>query len=314
MVVYKFFVHGFKEVFIFKKIIFILLVSTILFPKILFSQNKLGLLIIAHGSPSSKWNAPVLLLEKEVKEIFTKNKDNHFAQIRVAFMEFSKPSISEVIRDMEKEGIEKVYAIPLLIAPSGHLVYDIPTILGLYSEKHIIEEIKKEGTEIVNSKIKIVLGPTLNNSNILREIMLDRVKEFSTMPDSEGVVLLAHGDDDFRGIWDSLCREIGDYIISKTGIKYFDYSFIEVGQSFMQKGVPTILKVSDKSKKTIVVGLYLSKSAEDIFLKSIKEENKKIFKDKHIYFSKHPILPDRRVSQWIVDRAMEWLNTLEFKD
>ena len=48
--------------------------------------------------------------------------------------------------------------------------------------------------------MKITVGPTLNNSNILKKAMLDRVEELSTTPNSEGVVLLAHGDEHFEPI------------------------------------------------------------------------------------------------------------------
>jgi len=60
-------------------------------------------------------------------------------------MEFTEPSIASVIKDFEEKGITKVFALPLFIAPSGHSIYDIPTILGLYFDKEMIDELKDEG-------------------------------------------------------------------------------------------------------------------------------------------------------------------------
>ena len=282
----------------------------------IYAQEKLGLIIIAHGSPSPQWNSPVLKIEDEVKNIMSAKTNNPFSAIRVALMEFNEPSINTVIEDFEKTDINKVYAIPLLIAPSGHSVFDIPTILGLYNDKNILDEIKSEEIDIVNTKMKITIGPTLNYSDILKIAMLDRVKELSTEPGSEGVVLLAHGDSDFEPVWVSMCEEIGYYICSKTGIDYFDYSFVEVGQSFATEGVSVILESTEKKEKTIVIGLYLSMGVEKMantsafFMMGQKIETKKMFADKNIHFAKKGLLPDKRISEWLVDIALEWSEVL----
>ena len=121
--------------------VLLIAVFLLLSTNIIYAQQKLGLVIIAHGSPIPQWNAAVLKLEKEVKNIMSAKSNNLFSAIRVALMEFNEPSINTVIKDFEKIGIDKVYAIPLLIAPSGHSLFDIPTILGLYCDKDILNEI-----------------------------------------------------------------------------------------------------------------------------------------------------------------------------
>jgi cobalamin biosynthesis Co2+ chelatase CbiK len=295
---------------------FLVIVILLLTTNITYAQEKLGLVIIAHGSPMPQWNIPVLNLEKEVKNIMSQKSNNQFSAIRVALMEFNEPSISTVIKDFEKIGINKVYAIPLLVAPSGHSLFDIPTILGLYSDKDIINEIRGEGIDIVDTRIKITVGPTLNNSDVLKTAMLNRVKELSTTPNSEGVVLLTHGDKQFEPIWSSMCKEICHYVCAKTGIEYFDYSFVEIGQSFATEGVSAILKATEKKEKTIVVGLYLSMGVEKmatnsaLFMMGHKIETKELFTDKNIHFAQKGILPDKQVSEWIVDVAIEWAENL----
>jgi len=299
------------------QIILLMTVSLFLLSTTIYAQEKYGLIIIAHGSPIPQWNEPVLKIEKEVKTIMSHKGNNQFSAIRVALMEFKEPSINSVIKDFENIGIDKVYAIPLLIAPSGHSLFDIPTILGVYSDKDILNEIRREGTEIVNTELGITVGPTLINSDILKNSMLDRVKELSTTPDSEGIVLLAHGDEHYEPIWASMCREIGNYICAKTGIDYYDYSFVEAGQSFATEGVSTILKAIEKKKKIIVVGLYLSMGVKSMantsasFMKGEKTETKKLFADKNIRFAKRGILPDKRISAWIADIAIDWVEGLQ---
>ncbi len=293
-----------------KKSMFILLF--ILMVCILSALDK-GLMIIAHGAPMPQWNRPVIGIEKEVKEILSEKGVSDFKSVRVAMMEFTKPTIADVVHDMEKLGIERIYAIPLFIAPSGHSVYDIPTILGLYSDKQMVDTLTEEGIEIVDTNIKITLGPSLHYGNILKTIMLDRVKELSNDSKNESLVLLAHGDKLFEPVWQNLSEEVCDYILANTGIDYYSYGFVGVGQEFTTEGVSAIMKAVEKNARTIVVGMYLSMGVERMennsasFFMGKKQETKELFKDKNIVFAKKGILPDRRIAEWIVKRALEWL-------
>lgn len=293
------------------KLLFIFLITIIVFQSVLpdsaQSGEKKALLIIAHGSHSPAWNAFVLKLEQKVIKQLSLS-DNPFFAVRVALMEMSEPSVATVIKELEKQGIEQVYALPMFIAPSGHSVYDIPAILGLYSEKSLLQTLEEEKIEIVRTKMKIVLGPTLNHSSLLEEIILDRVKELSTDPGQEGVVLLAHGCPEFEPVWHEISQNIGSYICAKTGITKFDYAFVEVGQSFETSGLPYILKMSGECKKTIVAGLYLSLAPKIIAGWYLKEESlaEDWFTEQNIYFSDKALLPDDRLTKWIVGSALEW--------
>ena len=293
-----------------KKIMFMFLLTLIVS---LLSAGDSGLMIIAHGAPMPQWNQPVIKIENEVKEMLSEQKIADFKLVRVAMMEFTQPTIADIIKEMEKAGINRIYAIPLFIAPSGHSVYDVPTILGLYSDKQMVKTLTEEGIEIVNTSVSITVGPSLHYGDILKNIMLDRVKELSTDPANESLVLLAHGDRVFEPVWQNISDEICDYISAKTGIDYTANGFIGIGQEFTSKGVPVIMKASDKKDRTIVVGMYLSMGVERMannsasFFMGEKQETKELFKDKNIVFAKRGLLPDKRIAEWIVERAVEWL-------
>jgi len=277
-------------------------------------KKKNALLIIAHGSPSQKWNQPVLNIENQVKELLKAKKIIGFEEVRVALMEFTEPSIATVVKDMENKGITRIFALPLFIAPSGHSIYDIPTLLGLYYDKEMIDELKEEGIKIVDSKIKITVGPTLNYENAMKDILLDKVKNLSDNPEEEALIILAHGDKNFKPIWEKLSNETGNYILAKTGIEYFDNAFVEVGQSFAIDGVSPILKANENKKKVIVVGMYLSMGVKNMaensgfIMMGRTIESKKMFEGKNIVFAEHGLLPDERIAKWVVDRAVEWLD------
>lgn len=279
-----------------------------------YAQGNQGLLIIAHGSPSSKWNKPVFDIENQVKELLKTKNITGFDEVRVALMEFCEPSIATVVKDFENKGITRIFVLPLFIAPSGHSLYDIPAILGLYYDEGMISELENEGTKIVETKIKITIGPSLHYKNIIKDILLDKIRQISKNPKEEALIILSHGDKNFIKIWENLVDETGNYILGKTGIEYFDKAFVEVGQSFAIDGVNPILKASEKKKKVIVVGMYLSMGVNNmaetsgfVMMGRIIKTNR-MFEGKNIYFSKEGLLPDKRIPEWIVDRAIEWLN------
>jgi len=279
-----------------------------------FAHGKIGLLIIAHGSPSEQWNQPVLNIENQVKELLKTKNISGYDEVRVALMEFAKPSIATVVKDMENKGITEVFALPLFIAPSGHSFYDIPTILGLYYNQKMVDNIKKEGTKIVDTKIKITVGPTLDYKNVIKDILLDKVKKLFENPDDEALVILAHGDENFGPLWENFVEETQNYILAKTGIDYSTHAFVEVGQSFSIDGVSAILQASDHKKRVIVVGMYLSMGVKNMaensgfIMMGRTVKSKKMFKGKQIVFLEHGLLPDKRIAEWIVGRAVEWLN------
>lgn len=294
-----------------KKIIVILLVLISINS---FAQKNLGLLIIAHGSPSPEWNQPVLNIEEQVKKLLIEKNITDFKEVRVALMEFTEPSIATAIKDMENKGITKIFALPLFIAPSGHSLYDIPSILGLYYDEEIISELKEEGIKIVETKIYITLGPSLHYKNIMKDILLDKVKQISKNPKEEALVILSHGDENFIKIWGEVVDETGNYILGQTGIECFDKAFVEVGQSFAINGVKPILKASEEKNKVIVIGMYLSMGVKNMantsgfVMMGRTIETNKMFEGKNIYFAKEGLLPDKRISEWIVDIAIQWLN------
>ena len=292
----------------------IILFVMVLFSMNLMAQENKALLIIAHGSPSADWNRPVLDLENQISDSLKEKGINEIKMVKVAFIESAHPSVAQVISEMEKQGITMVYALPLFISLSGHSVFDVPALLGLYYTREEEQALQMEKSEIVNTNLKITLGPTLSYQNVMKDILLDRVKAMSVDPANEALVLLAHGSEDFNPVWNNLLQETGNYILGKTGILYFDHAFVEAGQSFTIDGMPVILKASEMKKRVLVLGVYVSmgvkKMAENsgLIIMGHTLEAKKMLEGKAISFADQGLLPDRRINQWIVDRATEWIN------
>lgn len=273
-------------------------------------QAKPGLLIIAHGAPMAKWNEPVLNLEKQVIELL--GDDSPFGEVKVSMMEFTKPTIADGIHTMEEAGCSRIIVVPLLIAPSSHSHWDVPALLGLYSDEEIEKELRSEGAEIVRSKLPITVTATLNQGDLIPEIMLDRVKESSKDPKNEAVVILAHGDEMTPPLWDKLMKRTMTYVCGKTGISYANYGFVHVGQTYDTNGVGIIAEAAASRKRVIVVGVYLSMGVDGMHKRYTKTFSMKgavmpglenPLEGLDIILSKDGLLPDKRVAKWIVDIA-----------
>ena len=281
------------------------------------NSGKPGLLVITHGAPWSQWNQPVLDLEKAVvKEL---GGDNPFGKVKFVFMEFAEPTVADGVKELEDAGCSRIIAVPLLIAPSTHSHWDIPALLGIYSDTEMEKQLKEEGAKIIRSKLPITLTPTLADSGVIEEIMLKRVKELSTQPDNEAVILLAHGDYITGSLWDDFLKKTTIYICGKTGISYGNWAFVEMGQDY-DKAVSAISLAGGSRKKIIVVGAYLSmgidglhsrwlaqsKSMSDSMPHPVPESaipESDPFEGLEIILGKKGLLPDSMVGKWIAEVA-----------
>ncbi len=266
-----------------------------------------GLLIVAHGSPSGEWNKPVADLEQAVKKGL--GPDSGFSVVRVVFMEFSQPSVADGVKECELAGCRRIIAVPLLIAPSSHSLWDIPALLGLYGNAAMEEELIKEGARIIRSDLPITLTATIEDSGLIERIMLKRVAELSKDPNNEAIVLLAHGDDVTSPLWDKLMRRTTTFICGRMGISYGDWIYAGVGQSY-DKAVSAIARAGEYRKRIIVAGAYLSMGVDTMHARWLKQfhsasgatpgpENP--LKDLDVVLCEAGVLPDPSVSQWIVD-------------
>ncbi len=268
-------------------------------------QEKPGLLLIAHGAPWPKWNKPVLALEKKVIQQLGPNSPFH--SVKLVFMEFAKPSVADGIEAMEAAGCDRIVVVPLLIAPSSHSHWDVPALLGLYSDEDMQQELRDEGARLVRSKLPITLTPTLSKGQLLEDMMLKRVRELSRDPQNEAVILLAHGDEGLQPMWEHRMRHIVTYICGKTGITYGDWAFVHVGQTYPSHGVPVIAAAASQHKRVLVVGCYVSMGTIGMHHRYMHTAGKgpihmpNPLKGKDIVPSRNGLLPDEAVAQWIIE-------------
>lgn len=78
------------------------------------------LVLFAHGSRDTRWQLTFNELTNELKERLGNDT------VRLAYMEFSPPTLSDVAGEAVRDGKQELSILPLFLAAGGHLAEDIP--------------------------------------------------------------------------------------------------------------------------------------------------------------------------------------------
>lgn len=278
------------------------------------AKAKSALVVIAHGSPMESWRKPVLELETSVRNQIKAAQLKGIDYVRVALMEYTEPSVASVVKDCEAQGVDSIFALPLFIAPSGHTEEDLPNILGWKYNPYVREELAEEKTEMVKSKLPIVLGPTFYYSYVLEKVMAQRVKSFSKDAANEAVIFLAHGDEERIGFWKSLLGNVSKYVKENCGVTYVDGELIEMGHNFGNELMPLLEKAAQTKKRIFVQGIYLTSDVKRMADRhKMQERQADLVKARgvEIVYSNEGILPASSdlVTNWVVEQTAQWLHS-----
>jgi sirohydrochlorin ferrochelatase len=225
-----------------------------------------GLLLVAHGSPSPEWNRPVLEFGRRAGAEIVKR--GRFLAARTALLESAQPDVPSAVAELEAAGCDRIVAVPLFIAPSGHTHFDVPAVLGLYSSPKTAATLAAEQAQAARPRVPIILTHTLSEGGLLEQYALAQVRALSKSPKDEALVILAHGDPDHQLLVDRLLRQVVTRCCGEAGIGYGDWAYIGVGQEYLSQGLPAIQAAAQKKPRVLVVGLYLASSAQRIHERS----------------------------------------------
>lgn len=256
------------------------------------------------------WRTPVLALEPQLQQAFQQSA-LRVDYVRVALMEFSEPTVASVIRDCEQHGIDTVFAIPLFIAPSSHSEEDIPNLLGLQYNPKVVAALREEGTTLVSTSMRIVLGTPLSYSDVLQRLMLRQIRALSTDPANEAVLLLSHGDLGRADMWRDMMRSICNYVKDSTAITNVNYNFIAMGYYLADDITALIKKASAEKHRVLVQGVFLVSDMKSMAqMADMDKVQRQEFPDVDVVYSDQGILPsgEKEICQWILDQTRAFLN------
>jgi len=76
--------------------------------------------LFAHGSRDPVWRGRFERLASELSSAVGPG------EVRLAYMEFTGPTLAEVVDQAAQEGVGRVVILPLFLASGGHVANDIP--------------------------------------------------------------------------------------------------------------------------------------------------------------------------------------------
>jgi sirohydrochlorin cobaltochelatase len=83
---------------------------------------KKAIVLFGHGARNPAWARPM-----EAIGVSMRTKTD--LPVRLAFLEFIKPSLADVCTELAEAGVSIIYVMPAFLAGAGHLMNDLPGLL-----------------------------------------------------------------------------------------------------------------------------------------------------------------------------------------
>lgn len=91
---------------------------------------KTAYVLIAHGARKASWALP---LESVRNRIAASRPD---VRLELSFMELMAPDLASCAEKLVLEGYQQIQIVPLFLARGGHLVHDIPELVGTLRQRY----------------------------------------------------------------------------------------------------------------------------------------------------------------------------------
>ncbi|NLR89857.1 MULTISPECIES: sirohydrochlorin chelatase [Flammeovirga] len=273
------------------------------------SGEKIGVLLVNHGSHSEGWRKMLKDIELDVRDDIMKSGD--IAEVRTAFMEYTEPSIATQMKKFDAENYDRVIVVPIFLTISSHTSNDIPNIVGLANDPKVKEELKAEGIETYTSKARVLVTPLLDFPTVLKKNITRRAKALSNGSGDEGVALIAYGDEEFNQQWEEMVEDIGRYLKAQTGIGSISYGWC--GHLVRYSSEPTkkaIDQILDLEERAIVIPVLVAN--DEHFQGEIIQKGVDMVEDqKRVVYKQDAILPDANINKWVVKIVAETVAELK---
>ncbi|MFN8405607.1 MAG: CbiX/SirB N-terminal domain-containing protein [Anaerolineales bacterium] len=273
------------------------------------TQQKIGLLLVNHGSHSATWRQALLDLEARVRDTILAGGIIH--GVRTAHMEYTEPSIATQAKEFDQEGFTDVIVVPIFLTVSSHSADDIPTILGQKGDAQVVEELKKENIERYTPTAKIHIAPLLDFSNTLQKNVLMRCKELSKQPETEGLALIGYGDAAYDKEWGELFDNVAQHVKQHIGISEHRYGWCgHLVHYNPEETTRTVSAVLEKKDTAIVIPVLVA--YDEMFQKNIIGRGiEKVdgYKEKVLY-NADAILPDPNIDDWVIRISGEYADRI----
>jgi hypothetical protein len=271
------------------------------------NQQKIGVLLVNHGSRSATWRNGLLQLEAHVAPSILNNSS--VKGLKTAFMEYTEPSIATRLKEFDREGFTDVILVPIFLTVSPHTFDDIPTIAGMKEDPHSVQQLKIEKIERYTPKAKTHLTPPLDFTDMLQKNLLRRVTALSHDPENEALVLIGYGDETYDKEWIELFKKTADFVKEHTGIAEYSYGWCGHLVDYRPEETTVAINTVLKKKRTALVIPVLVAHDEMFQIKIIGDGIAKVLNHRErVLYKPDSILPDPDVERWVINITDEYVN------
>ncbi len=252
-------------------------------------MENYGVLVISHGSNNQEW---VTLVDEAVQEI----KLEKPIPIVSCFLEIvSGRLIQDGIDALEIQGVNHIITIPLFVSSGSTHMDEISYALGIKEEAILETDLER-----MRGQAYIHLCSPIDEDPIATEIIYNKIKELSTHPNQEVLILVGHGSDvsGFHEKWQVGLNGLIAQLQLKGGFDQVDAAMLKPDQLTMK------MKKWHKNKpqhKIIIAPLFLS---EGYFTKKVIPNRCKGFE--YSYNGK-AMLPSPLISKWMTHQIENYL-------
>lgn len=274
------------------------------------ANQKIGVLLVNHGSRSATWRQALVDLETKVRPAILANQA--IQGIKTAHMEYTEPSIATRLKEFDAEGFTDIVIVPVFLTVSAHTFDDIPTIICKKTDPQSLETIKLEKIERYHPKARTVIAPNLDFTDVLKTNVLRRVRALSTNPAAEGLVLIAYGDTTYEREWAALFDAVGAHVKHNTGIATHTHGWCgHIVRYDPKKTTEAVEKILQTKPKAIVIPVLVAQD-ENFQIKIIGGGIAKVPDHQtRVVYRPDAILPDPSVEQWVISITGELVAKLQ---
>lgn len=188
------------------------------------TKEKVGVLILSHGSRDQEWNQSVRAAAVSALEGYT---------VEFAYGMANPHTMQPAIKKLEAQNVDRIVAVQLFISSYSPIIRQNEYLLGVrkkLADKPMMIHMNGGGGMLMkkpdtlaqlNINVPVHLTPPLDDHKLVAEILMDRIEALSDEPAEESILIAAHGpvsDEDNKN-WiatiESLAAQIQEMQVAK---------------------------------------------------------------------------------------------------
>jgi len=275
--------------------------------------GQTGVLLLAHGG-AAQWNERVTAVAKIVDQT---------QPTEVAFGMASRGSIQAAVDKLTARGVTSIVAVPLFVSSHSSVITSTEYLLGLRAEppadlklfakmnhsshgapaaagEHAAHLPAVDPTSPVTRSVPVRMTPAFNRHPIIAQIVADRARSISQTPESEAVILVAHGpvpDDDNRR-WLNDMKVLAEQVRAAAPFASVDYMTVRDDAGAVMREAAT-KDLRDRVEQQVAAGRTVLIVPHLMSFGGIEQGLRKRLEGLSYLMTAQALMPDERIVEWV---------------